>query len=252
LASQDIGARVPDDWFVGFHRGLAARFWRAVGAAMADADLRIVAPLLDGYRSVLDLPCGDGRLGVRLADAGHEVVGVDISAEEIEHARRQHPGTRFLVGDMRALPREAAGPFDAVLSWGNSFGYTRPAESAVALGEMQGVLRPGGRLVLESGSVAEAVLVGGVGETDEHEFGDIRASVKHRYDPSESRLESEYVFTDSSGVTETVRAAHHVHTTGELVRMLRAGGFRSVELLGPDGSKPYELGDGRVIAVATA
>jgi SAM-dependent methyltransferase len=219
---------------------------------MADADLEVVRPLLEGCRSVLDVPCGDGRLTVRLADAGHEVLGVDISAEEIEHARRHHPDMQFLVGDMRALPREAAGPYDAVLSWGNSFGYMLPAESAIALAEMHGALRPGGRLVLESGSVAEAVLVGGVGETDEHAFGDIRASVRHRYDPSESRLESEYVFEDGSGSMETVRAAHHVHTTGELVRMLRAGGFRSVTLLGPDGSKPYELGDGRVIAVATA
>ena len=44
-------ARVPDDWFVGFHRGLVARFWRAAGATMADADTRVV-------RGLLDLPQG--------------------------------------------------------------------------------------------------------------------------------------------------------------------------------------------------
>jgi SAM-dependent methyltransferase len=253
LATQDIGARVPDDWFVGFHRGLAARFWRAVGAAMLDKEWQVVGPLLDGYRSVLDLPCGDGRLTVRLAEAGHEAVGVDISAEEVEHARRrQGTAARFLVGDLRALPDEATGPFDAVLSWGNSFGYTVPSDSARSLAAMHGALGPGGRLVLESGSVAEAVLPGGVDETDEYEFGGVRASVRHRYVPAESRLESEYVFEDETGATETVRAAHHVHTTGELVRMLKAAGFGSVELLAPDGSKPYALGDGRVIAVATA
>ena len=31
---------VPDDWFVGFHQGLAARFWRAAGAAMLDGRSR--------------------------------------------------------------------------------------------------------------------------------------------------------------------------------------------------------------------
>ena len=31
-----LSTKVSDDWYVGFHRGLAAEFWRAAGAAMAD------------------------------------------------------------------------------------------------------------------------------------------------------------------------------------------------------------------------
>ena len=61
--------RVPDDWFVGFHKGLAARFWAAAGEMMIDADARIVSALLP-LGSVLDVPCGDGRLSARLAEAG--------------------------------------------------------------------------------------------------------------------------------------------------------------------------------------
>ena len=34
------------------------------------------------------------------------------------------------------------------------------------------------------------------------------------------------------------RAAHHVHTTGEVVRLLRGAGFRDVALLGADGTAP--------------
>jgi SAM-dependent methyltransferase len=228
---------------------LAARFWRIAGAMMLDGDWEVVGGLLEGFDRVLDVPCGDGRLTALLAGAGHHALGVDISAEEIEHARRENPDLAFLVGDLRALPD---GPFDAVLSWGNSFGYMVPAESARSLAEMRRVLRDGGRLVLDSGSVAEAVLPGGVDETDEYEIGDVRASVRHRYLPSESRLESEYAFEDETGATETFRAAHHVHTTGELVRMLRGAGFSSVDLRGPDGFKPYELGDGKVVVVAEA
>jgi glycosyltransferase involved in cell wall biosynthesis len=37
---------------------------------------------------------------------------------------------------------------------------------------------------------------------------------------------------------------------GEVVRLLRAAGFDDVELLAGDGSGPYELGSGRMIAVA--
>ena len=40
-------ARVPDEWFDGFHHGLAAAFWRAAGATMAEADAALVLKLLE-------------------------------------------------------------------------------------------------------------------------------------------------------------------------------------------------------------
>ena len=50
--------RVADDWYVGFHTGLIARFWRAAGATMAEQDARVVAELLalPPGSSVIDVP----------------------------------------------------------------------------------------------------------------------------------------------------------------------------------------------------
>ena len=79
--------RVPDDWFVGFHQGLAARLWAAAGATMIDADAAIVCGLLPAGR-VLDVPCGDGRLSARLAEAGYDVTGIDVSPHAIELPQR--------------------------------------------------------------------------------------------------------------------------------------------------------------------
>ena len=81
--------RVPDDWFVGFHTGLVARFWRAAGATMADRDAALVASLLDlpAGASVIDVPCADGRIALRLAAAGYVVTGIEIAAAEVDHAR---------------------------------------------------------------------------------------------------------------------------------------------------------------------
>ena len=119
-----------DEWYVGFHRGLAARFWRAAGAAMVEQDWQLVRELLGlaPGATVMDAPCGNGRLTLRLAASGYAAIGVDIAAEEVEVARRAAAeagvDARFVVGDLRALPD--VGPVDAIVSWGNSFGYLLP------------------------------------------------------------------------------------------------------------------------------
>jgi SAM-dependent methyltransferase len=247
-------ARVPDDWFDGFHRGLAAAFWRAAGATMAEHDAaRVLALLeLEPGSAVLDAPCGDGRIALRLAAAGHAVVGVDLAADELELARATAAdaglAARFVAGDLRALPD--VGRVDAVVSWGNSFGYLVPADTARSLAAMRRALRPGGRLLLESGTIAESLLPGGVGTQSSHEFGGLRMTSSSRYRAAESRLESDYVFEDADGHVERSRGAYHVHTSGELVRMLTGAGFAGVRLLDGDGERPYELGSRRLIAVA--
>jgi SAM-dependent methyltransferase len=253
-AREDALPRVADDWFVGFHRGLAARFWRAAGAAMADEDARLVRELLDlapGAR-VLDVPCGDGRLALRLAAAGHAVVGIDLATRELERGRdaAADAGLRadFIRGDLRALPD--VGPVDAIVSWGNSFGYLVPDDTVRSLAGMHRALAKGGRLVLESLTVAESLLVAGVRPKAEREAGGVRMTARNTYRAEESRLETDYVFEDADGHVERARAAHHVHTSGEIMRLLREAGFREVRLLGGDGRTPFELGAKRLIAVA--
>ena len=253
---QDNDPRLLDEWFVGFHRGLAARFWRAAGATMADDDARLVLELLalPAPSTVLDVPCADGRIALRLAAAGHTVVGVDLAAGELELARAaaEQAGAQasFVAGDLRALPD--VGPVDGLVSWGNSFGYLVPADTARSLAGFHRALRPGGHLVLESMTVAESLLVAGVEPEDSWEFGGVRMTAANRYRAHESRLESDCVFEDEDGLVERAQAVHHVHTSGEVVRLLEGAGFSGVRLLGPDGRSPYELGAPRLIAVATA
>jgi SAM-dependent methyltransferase len=71
---------------------------------------------------VLDAGSGTGRISAWLADAGHEVVGVDGDPVLVAAAEREHPGAKFLVGDLAELDLPAAGidePFDVVVCAGN-------------------------------------------------------------------------------------------------------------------------------------
>ena len=112
-------------------QGLAARFWAAAGETMIDADAAIVCGLLP-LGTVLDVPCGDGRLTARLVEAGYDVTGIDVSPHALELARARGLEARFVEGDLRALPD--LGPFDGVVSWGNSFGYLTPPETVAVAG----------------------------------------------------------------------------------------------------------------------
>jgi SAM-dependent methyltransferase len=249
-------SRVPDDWFVGFHTGLVARFWRAAGATMADRDAELVSSLLalPAGASVIDVPCADGRIALRLAAAGYAVTGIEIASEEVDRARGAAAaaglGATFLTGDLRDLPD--VGPADALVSWGNSFGYLTHPDTVRSLAGMHRLLRPGGRLLLESMTVAESLLTGDIAPWSETEFGGIVMRRTNRYNAAESRLETDYEFSDGSGAVEHAQAAHHVYTAAEVARLLTDAGFTGIRLLGQDGVEPYALGSPRLIAMATA
>ena len=65
---------------------------------------------------VLDAGCGPGHWTAHLAEAGVDVGGVDQVPESVSHARRAHPGCRFDVGDLDALPR-SHGEVAGIIAW---------------------------------------------------------------------------------------------------------------------------------------
>ena len=243
---------MPDEWYVGFHQGLAARFWRAAGATMAEADLKVVLGLLPAApAAVLDVPCGDGRLTRPLAAAGYTATGVDLSRTEIEYAREiAGDQARFEPGDLRALPD--VGRFDAVVSWGNSFGYLTPAETLGSLSGFKNALKPGGRLILESLTVAESFLIGGINAHAEYEFGGVRMTADQPLPPRGEPLRERLLLRGRAGDRGAIqrRAPRPHHRRGRPAACTPPAS-PTVELRGPDGQAKYELGDRRMIALAS-
>jgi SAM-dependent methyltransferase len=80
--------------------------------AYADPDLfyrrraslvRTVGPALEPGDRVLELGCADGGLSARLAEAGLEVHGIDVSPAMIERAQARVPRATFAVGDVNEI-----------------------------------------------------------------------------------------------------------------------------------------------------
>jgi trans-aconitate methyltransferase len=112
---------------------------------------QLVAGLPAGSR-ILDLGCGNGLPITRfLADRGFRVTGVDISPEQLRHARENVPEARFLLGDMRSVAIDDT--FHAIVAWDAVFHVPRRDHAGLFLRFAQW-LEPGGQVLLAVGATA--------------------------------------------------------------------------------------------------
>lgn len=123
--------------------------------------LRWLRDLLDRLPDgahVLDLGCGNGIPADREIVRRHAVTGVDISARQIELARRNVPGGVFFHADMTRVSFPPA-TFEAVVSF-YAIGCVPRDEHAALLRRIRGWLRPGGWLLLSEEDVDRPDVVG--------------------------------------------------------------------------------------------
>ncbi len=96
---------------------------------------------------MLDVGSGTGRpTAETLADAGHEVLGVDVSPVMVELAARQVPGAAFRCADIRDVPL-AEGSFDAVCVYFSLLQLDRKEQTDLVR-QLARLVAPGGFLVL--------------------------------------------------------------------------------------------------------
>jgi ubiquinone/menaquinone biosynthesis C-methylase UbiE len=227
----------------------------SIDEAHSDADTAEILGLLglpQGAR-VLDAPCGHGRISRRLAAAGMEVTGVDLTPAYLEQARAQARGAAdavtYLEGDIRSLPVD--GPFDAVVCWLNSFGYYDDADCHRVLAEFHRVLRPGGKVAIDTmhhdGGVRhftpapDAVVV---------QVGDDTMVEVSTFDPVAGRMVVERTVHRDGAVRH---ASYFVRlpTPPEWVAWLEAAGFRDVAFKAGGGG-PLELDSWELVLTAIA
>jgi SAM-dependent methyltransferase len=227
----------------------------SIDDAHSDADTAEILGLL-GLPSgshILDAPCGHGRIARRLAAAGMEVTGVDLTPAYLEQARTdpllRPGGVTYLEGDIRALPVD--GPFDAVVCWLNSFGYYDDADCHRVLDEFRRVLRPGGKLAIDTmhhdGGVRhftpapDAVVV---------QLGEDTMVEVSTFDPVRGRMVIQRTVHRDGAIR---RASYFVRlpTPPEWVVWLQAAGFGDIEFRSGGGGQ-LELDSWELVVVATA
>ncbi len=136
-------------WYIERFRTMAAEGRDLHGEA------RLIDALVQREAAILDAGCGPGRVGGRLAELGHHVVGVDIDPALIAAAEQDHPGPRWLVGDLAQLDLGPETRFDAIVCAGNVVTFLDPVTRRTVLERLGAHLADGGRLVVGFGAGRE-------------------------------------------------------------------------------------------------
>ena len=242
----------PNDWWKAFFSGLWLEAQKQ-GAETTDneAESRCLYELLglqQGSR-VLDVPCGEGRHALQLAQRGCQLTGVDITEELLDLARSRAKEIDVDItwhhDDMRALPWQQE--FDAAYCMG-SFGFFDDAGHEAFVKGVGQSLRPGGKFLLEAIFTAERWLPQ-FQERTWWRAGDVICVQEQTYNYVESRLEIDWTLIHD-GKQEEKPSSFRVYTYHELTEMLKRAGFGEIHAYSSLQSDPFDLGR-NLILVAT-
>jgi len=209
-------------------------------------------------RSVLEIACGTGRVAIRLAQAGVDLVGLDCSPQMLAVAREKSAGLanmRWVEADMRSF--ELGQKFELAIIPGQAFhNLNTPQDQAGCLECIGQHLRPGGRLVIHLDPPDYPWLGALLGEKGgqfepAEQFAHpesgrpVRASRAWSYEPASQTATCQTVWeeVDAGGrvVNRWQRGPTHLHSVFrfEMEHLLARAGFVVEAVYGDFFRRPY-------------
>jgi len=199
----------------------------------------INAVLLNGEPSkILDLACGPGLYASRLAELGHECVGVDYSPAAIEYAREQASAAGlsidYRLGDIRAADYDAG--YDLVMFIFGELNVFPKCDAAKIIKDSHAALQGEGLLLLEvqtcdsvkaRGNVPCSWSASGGGLFSERPYIELKENF---WDEVKKVTTTRYYIIDAeTGAVSRMAQSARAYTTDEYAALLNESGFSSVE-----------------------
>lgn len=195
-------------------------------------------------QSVLDVPCGAGRVLIHLAKVGCRVAGVDLSEAFIQRARERFAKEgvegEFHAVDMRQM--ELQERFDAVFNWQGSFGYFGEAENLDVLGRFARALRVGGRLLIDQPN--REYLLRHFAEERERDG----LIIRNRWDRRSQRIESIWTHT-IDGQRRSYPLSMRLYTPAQFRAMFKQTGMEMQTVYGDIAGEAYRRSSKRLVVV---
>ena len=202
---------------------------------------------LEARTKILDLACGKGRHSITLNELGMDVLGVDLSKNSIELAKKHENETlKFDVHDMR--DQLSINHFDAVFNLFTSFGYFDDySDNEKVIRSIHQMLKAEGLLVLDfmnSEKAISSLVFNEIKNEDGIEF-----SINRNYDGK--HIYKNIQFSDagkSFQYTERVQALKLI----DFENILISHNFQIIHTFGDFNLNPFdEKTSDRLILIAT-
>jgi len=211
------------------------------------------------HQTILDVSCGIGTQAIGLSKNGYQVTASDISANEIERAKReaeQHGQTNisFSVCDMRTAFTHHRGNFDIVISCDNSVPYLLTDDDILsALKQMYSCLRPGGGCLI---TIRDYDREQRGGKNIVKPYGKAKIDNGKRYVALQvwdfDELDDQYYnFTlylieedlnSKEIVTHAMRSRYYAITSEKLIKLMHDAGFENINRLTEGFYQPVFIG----------
>ena len=215
---------------------------------------RVYSPLFgknmgNGLR-ILDLGCGHGRYSRLLSEAGHTVVGLDLSEELLKEAQENlNHGLPFsgrlcfVRADMRDVPFYKV--FDLVINMFTSFGYFEEDEqNQKVLAAISRALKPGGRFLIDF--LNRPQVINNLVKEDSFEQNGFRVSQSRRISPDGLRVEKTITIEGPQGL-ENYEESVRMFDRREMEEMLAKVGLQVEKVFGDYNGTPISDDSPRLI-----
>jgi SAM-dependent methyltransferase len=211
----------------------------------ADRHIDFVESLFDHRpAAILDLACGAGRHTSALRRRGYRALGIDLSKTLLA----QSPELPRVAGDMRCLPFGAAS-FDWVLNFFTSFGYFETDdENQRVLEEVERILLPGGRLLIDLFNREEVIRALKPKET--LNVAGRSVEIERWYDERTERINKRIRLAGSEYPFRTFVESVRAYTPEEVSGALALVGLEVIGRYGGFSGDPFAPDSPRLILVA--
>jgi cyclopropane fatty-acyl-phospholipid synthase-like methyltransferase len=241
---------INDSFFDGHYKDI----WKAI--IPEQLTVREVQFLIDYFQlkagdHVLDMMCGYGRHSLALAEKGMEVTAVDNLPDYINEIRAKAVVLNLSVHALQqsVLDYTPARKYKLIICMGNSLNFFDSRDTHILLKNWASALEAGGRLLINSWSLAETVIPH-FAEKSEATHGGVNIVSTSRFLFHPARIETETQMTGADASSESKIAVDYIYSVNEIEELLNGAGFQLEEIYDIPGKKKYSLGAPRAYIIA--
>jgi len=217
--------------------------------ALADHYIRQITKEGREPELVLDLACGTGHLTRRLAENGHQMIGVDVSPQMLSQAAEQGGNILYL---QQSLPElDLYGTVDAAVCALDGMNYLPPTALETALGRIFLFLAPGAVFAFDLNTPDKLMGQDGAIFCDERE--DLLCLWRCAFDPEEGACHYDFDLFTPQGHLWTRQSETHVeyaYTREEIQCALEKAGFCGISITDDPADMPWGTKAGRMFISA--